>query len=1011
MYSVGQWIMMSLVLCGLALATPGRAAGQDHSAELAEAQQLDKQIAALYDANNFSEAIILAERALAIRERVLGPDDPTVATSLNDLGFFYYMKGDYARAEPPYLRALEIRNKIFPPEHPDVVRSLNNLAMLYADEGDYVRAEHLFLRVLAIKEKLLGPEGLDVANPVTSLAFVYKAKGDYVSAEPLFERALAIRAKVLGPEHPEATYALTLLARFHSDSGDYFNAEQTYKRLLEIYQKIYGPKHPYVATSLSNLASLYISKGDYASAEPLAKRALEMREEIFGKEDTAVAESVNLLGTLYDDQEDFVRAERLYKRALAIHEKVLGPKNSRTAISLDNLANLYKSNNYLALAEPLYERSLRIQEALGPDRLRVAGALSNLGALYVNQADYRRAEPLFNRALDIMEKIQGPWHPALVVPVGNLSALYEAQGKIAQSVQFARRAEDIEEHNLGLNLLAGSEGQKQLYLNTLSGSTKAIVSLHVRSAPHDQQAARLALTSILRRKGRALDAMTDQITAVRQHAAPADQLLLDQLSSAQSQRAKLRLSEGDINEHRTPEQRKEEAARLTTESDNLQAQISRRSAEFRILTQPVTLEDVQQAVPKDAALVEIFAYRPFDAKAASDMARFSAPRYVAYVLKRMGAVTFVDLGPTEAIDRAADRFLDAISNPASSDAMETGRALDEIVARPIRKLLGGVQNVLISPDGKLNLVPFAALVDQRGKYLVENYTITYLTSGRDLLRLNVPRQSKQTPVVFANPAFDVAITDAPVDTATTSVSNHGSATETLPAPSVELRSSRRSSNMRGTKWSELRGTAQEAMDLKALMPNALVLTDKNATEAALKKVVAPRILHLATHGFFLPDEPRDPRVKTVTENPLLRSGLVLAGANTFQGGGDEDGVLTALEAAGLNLWGTQLVVLSACETGVGDVRSGEGVYGLRRALVLAGAQSEVMTLWKVDDTATSEVISEYYRRLQAGEGRTEALRQVQLEFLRRKTRQHPFFWASLILNGDWRSMREKEANR
>jgi len=384
--------------------------------------------------------------------------------------------------------------------------------------------------------------------------------------------------------------------------------------------------------------------------------------------------------------------------------------------------------------------------------------------------------------------------------------------------------------------------------------------------------------------------------------------------------------------------------------------------------------------------------------------RVGQPRYVAYVLKHNGIINSVDLGPAEAIDRAADQFLDAISNPESVNAKETGRALEEIVARPIRKLLGNVRNVLISPDGKLNLVPFAALVDEQGKHLIENYTITYLTSGRDLLRLNVPRQSKQTPVVIANPAFSASMTSSKPDAAAAAAENPAPANQSKPSPAGV--SGRRSGSMLRSNWSELRGTEEEADYLKGLLPNASVLTGRDATESALKQVIAPRILHLATHGFFLPDQPREPndKAKIVGENPLLRSGLVLAGANNLQGGGGEDGVLTALEAATLNLWGTRLVVLSACETGVGEVRSGEGVYGLRRALVLAGAESQVMTLWKVDDAATSEVVIEYYRRLQSGEGRSEALRQVQLEFLRRKTKQHPFFWASFIINGDWRSI-------
>ncbi len=139
---------------------------------------------------------------------------------------------------------------------------------------------------------------------------------------------------------------------------------------------------------------------------------------------------------------------------------------------------------------------------------------------------------------------------------------------------------------------------------------------------------------------------------------------------------------------------------------------------------------------------------------------------------------------------------------------------------------------------------------------------------------------------------------------------------------------------------------------------------------------------------------------TTPENPLLRSGLVLAGANRLSSGG-EDGILTALEAAGLDLWGTQMVVLSACETGVGKVTEGDGVHGLRRALVIAGAESLVMSLWQVDDRATRELMAGFYRRLEQGEGRAEALRQVQLQMLRSPRTSHPYYWASFVPTGSW----------
>lgn len=233
------------------------------------------------------------------------------------------------------------------------------------------------------------------------------------------------------------------------------------------------------------------------------------------------------------------------------------------------------------------------------------------------------------------------------------------------------------------------------------------------------------------------------------------------------------------------------------------------------------------------------------------------------------------------------------------------------------------------------------------------------------------------------------------------------------------------------------GTAGEAQALGTILSGVTTLTGARATEAALKRVSGPRVLHVATHGFFLTDQSalaaQDARgiklgkegpAAPAGENVLLRSGLALAGANARRSDGGEDGILTALEAAGLDLWGTKLVVLSACETGLGEVKNGDGVYGLRRALVLAGSESQVMTLWQVSDEATRDLMVSFYKRLRDGEGRTEALRRVQLEMLKggavagganrglgggglvikSADRSHPYYWAAFIQSGDWRPM-------
>jgi CHAT domain-containing protein len=395
-------------------------------------------------------------------------------------------------------------------------------------------------------------------------------------------------------------------------------------------------------------------------------------------------------------------------------------------------------------------------------------------------------------------------------------------------------------------------------------------------------------------------------------------------------------------------------------------------------------------------LVEFAVYRPFNAKYARPNEQFGSPRYIAYVLRQKGEIQWAELGEAAVIDKSVEDLRKALGEvdektkaPKAPEKKikPLARALDEKVMRQIRKLLGETRQVFISPDGKLSLVPFAALVDENNRYLAERYSINYLTSGRDLLRLQVARESKSAPLVVGDPTYGD------------------------PDPQAKMHF-------------RYLHTAAELEGIKKVVPEALVLDKKNATEAALKKAHAPRFLHIATHGFFLPNGDSSPAnsrsfsllglpptragagsdvVVGDIQNPLLLSGLALAGANRRQSG-EDDGIMTALEVAGLDLWGTRLVVLSACDTGVGEVKNGEGVYGLRRALVLAGAESQVVSLWKVNDTVTKDLMVAYYKELARNVGRAEALRRVQRRMLLDPKRRHPYYWAGFIHSGEWANL-------
>lgn len=891
-------------------------------------------------------------------------------------------------------------------------RRLNQETVKLYEAGRYDEAIVLEERMLAIFQNVRGAEHPDVAATLNNLAESYAANGDYHHAERLFKEAMAIWEKVLRPDHPDLSPTLNNFASLYFDMGDYARAEPLYQRAMAIDEKANGKVHPQVAIDANNLSALYAEKGDYAHARPLLLRALAIRERLLPADDPLIAATLHNLAQLSRQEGDFAQAESLFKRALALREKVLGAEHPLVANTLDGLAALYDAKGDHLQAEPLFLRALAILEkTLGAEHPSVGMSLNNLAHLYQAKGDYSVAASFYQRSLVILEKALGPNHLLVAGGFANSASLSEASGNYELAVKFLAKALEIRERNLALVLDTGSEDQKQLFLNKFAGETDSCISLHLNSAPSSPEAAQLAVTAILQRKGRALDAMTDQISSLRQRAVAQDQILLDRLAALRSDLATLQISGGG---QMSLVARRNKIAEREAEVERFEAEIGKRSAEFRAKTQAVTLTALREALPPDEALVEIYAYHPINPKARLLSEKYGAEQYVAYVIQRDQAVPqWAVLGDASKIDGEVKRLRSALADPNRSDVQDLSRALDELVMRPIRGLLGQNRRLFLSPDGALNLIPFGALIDEHSRYLAENYSLTYLTSGRDLLRLQVDSESSAVAVAVANPLYNL-------------VPSKGA--KSLTNPSVA--GNRRSVDFTIQDYKTLADTSEEAWIIGRLWPGSQLLLQEKATESALKQIHRPRLLHIATHGFFLSDQlppSPAPTSDTQSESPMLRSGLVLAGVKQGESGPGQDGVLTALELAGLDLWGTKLVVLSACDTGLGEVRNGAGVYGLRRALVLAGSEAQVISLWKVSDSGTRDLMTAFYGRLKRGEGRTEALRQVQLAMLRgeltpatsapsgqRETRdtsrdvpkdyRHPYYWAAFIQSGDWRSI-------
>jgi CHAT domain-containing protein/Tfp pilus assembly protein PilF len=923
----------------------------------------------------FDKAAPLYARALEIREQALGPTHPDVAATLNGIACLHRDQGEYDKAEPLYRRALEIREQALGPAHPALARTLDDHGQLHRLLGAFDKAEALHARALQIGEAALGPMHPAVARSLSDLGNVHWYRGRFAKAEELHARALDIREKALGPTHGDVARSLNNLALVVQDRGQLGKAEALSRRALEIIEKTLGPMHPNVATVLANLSAVHWSQGAYADCERLLLRALDIVEKALGPMHGDVGQVLQNLAILYQVRGDFAKAESTLMRARDIGEKALGPDHLEVAQVLGNLAWVYRNQHMHRKAEPLLVRAVQIHEnTVGPAHPVTAAWLEDLAAVYRDQGAYDKAAPLVHRALDTYEKALGPMHPDTANGLHAVARLHWVQGAYEKVVPLLARATEIREAQLRVELPRLPEPRKRAVMTLLENETETVTSLHAHALPRSARALELALTTTLRRKGRVLDSLVDNEAALRAHLTPELHQQLDQLDRARSELVAQLYTPHDATDASA-------VSSIRARIDGLEAKLSAASAVFRAQSEPVTVAKVQAAVPPGAALVELVRYHRYDPKHVRSKLE---ERYIAYVVTRE-RLQWVALGEAAPIDAEADAVLAAMGDRApAATARAALRRLDARVLAPLRAHLAGVSHLIVAPDGKLNLVPFEALVDERMRPALDRYLINYVTTGRDLLRFAAP-PPRSPSVLVASPDYGP-----------------------LPSPPSKV------------AFAPLTAALAEAADLEKYF-RAPALTGDKATKTALKELTGPAMLHIATHGFYavsggvkpiptpgnpsremfagpgalLPPPPRpdDPA------DGLDRAGLAMAGANR-----GPDGIVTAREIAGFDWWGTQLVVLSACETGVGAVPSGEGVYGMRRALVLAGTASQVVSLWAVDDAATRVLMRDYYAELARGSGRAEALRAAKRRMMHDPRYAHPHYWAAFIPAGDWRPL-------
>jgi CHAT domain-containing protein/Tfp pilus assembly protein PilF len=853
--------------------------------------------------------------------------------------------------------------------------------------GKYAEARSLFEQSLAAAESVRGCDDAYVALVAFDLAGNALERLDNARSRELYARVTQILEDHWGSEHPYPAMARSRVALLDERAGERQKAEAGIRGVLPILERTLGPEHPWYLRSLGTLANLRQNAGDLEQAEQLDRNALTAVENT-GQTGTLLhATLLNNLGDVVRARSRYADAQPLFEQSLAIGQSILGSESLFVATAFQNIGIIARERKDYATALASYDRALSIrQRLLGPDHPSLAGILTNVANVYRATRDYQKALDTQFEALRMWEKAVGPYGRESLLVIGNIARTYAAAGDIDNALAFQRRADAILETQLTLYVATGSERQKLAVVRNDAERTDRTISLHLLQGANRPDAASLAALVILQRKGRVQDAMTDVFASVRQRVSdPRDRAVMDELRETTAHLARIVVG----NPNAASADLRESIAELELRKEQLEAALSQRSAEFRAELNPVTLEAVQSAIPADAALVEFAVFRPFDPVAERNDEAYGRPHYAAYVITKRHSPVGVDLGAVADIDPLVVHLRDALRNPADGTVRTRARALDEKIMQPLRVSLDDVTRLLISPDGGLNLVPFETLVDKRGRFLIERFATTYLTSGRDLLRMQIPRAAAGKPVIVADPLFGEPLS------AELSVARL--------ARRIDLRSVTTGTEISNLYFTPLSGSAVEARAIKTFFPDATLLTGRQATKATIERLSAPSILHIASHGFFLEDNDGGPS-NAIVQNPLLRSGVALAGAN-LPGEAHGAGILTALEAAGLDLWGTSLVTLSACDTGVGEVRNGEGVYGLRRAFMLAGSETLVMSLWPVSDSVARDTMVAYYARLRAGFGRGDALRQAKLAILRHTSLRHPYYWGGFIQSGDWTRLR------
>ncbi len=993
-----------------------------------EATRLNVKGVALADEGKLDEAMASYLKALALRQLTVGEKHPHYANSLYNVAHLHDRLGRRAEAITGMQKALALRVELLGEDHPDVAECCLLLGRWLGEAGQADLMRAFFRRAVAAR-RAAGVDG----QPGHAILLVRYAEaereaGGYAKAIRLFTEARDLWARTLGERHRSTLDATWALGETYRIAGRYADALKVLAGVADARKQAVGEKHLDYATSLHSLGLLHQQAGDYAAALPLLRQALEVTGQSAGEKHPRYAATLAALGDLHMQMDDHATALPLLRRAAAIVREARGPRHPEHAMTLAALGVLLAQMGRHADALAATREALDIRkEAFGEAHPMTVNSLHSLAALHRRMGEKEKALPLFEKALGLGLRVYGRDSPYT-------AALLDSTGVFL--IEMGDGDGALHALTLALEITAGTQGRRHpRYAHCLTNlaSLHALRPRHSAALPLAEEALRVLAANheaaaVIQSERQQLAALGRSRVALGLRLSLADEPPLSayphalSLKGAGFQAARLRrlyasaagaaetaplvarlrrvsaeLAAGMLGSagRATPAASTE---RLSAEKERLEAELSALSAAFRKGRRPPTPAELADALPPGVALVDYVFHTRHAAR------RRPVDGLTAFVLRRGRQPVRIPLGKAEAVAKAALDWRREIV--ARRRGREAALTMHRLIWAPLERHLGGATTVLISPDGVLGTVPFAALPGRKaGSYLIEDVALATVPVPQALPGEKPAGRLDPSLLVVGGVDYDLSA-GGKAAAGGRAVPPGRPAWEALPATGPEAAAVEKS--FRGL----FKGGAVTALgETKAT---------KEAVHAALGKA---RYAHLATHGYFAG--------KTVPAgdgergwHPLLLSGVVLAGANVAPRAGAEDGILTALEVSEMDLTRLELAVLSACETGLGEVAGGEGILGMQRAFAVAGARSVVASLWGVDDRATQALMGDFYKAAWDARGPVtlaEALRRAQIAMLREgvkrgvargtvaelepvkdERRAPPYYWASFVLSGEWR---------